>query len=843
MSSRVAVTTQVKTSAAPGPVLAGQSPFVMPEYEAERADVATQLEGAARLGHSLGAIGVDGSAPSTIQRQEMPEEEEEKLQMQREPAGIQRQELPEEEEEGEPATVQRQELPDEEEQELQMKPDPSRGGLEGGPIAPDVEAAMQRARGDGQPSDDTSWAQMGETLGHDFSAVRVHRDPEAPGQGRGPTGHEVSHVVQLPSTLGNRAVSPVPAGSRGGIGAIQAKLTVGPAGDRYEQEADRVAEQVLAMPAPREPQAVQRHAEQRDEEEVQAKPLAAGITPLVQRAAQEEEAQTRPLVGSAPSRVRRRGDGGLEAGSEIESRLAAQKGAGQPLPGSVRDFMEPRFGADFSGVRLHSGGEAAQMNADLRAQAFTHGQDIYLGAGAEAPGSKAGNLLLAHELAHTIQQTGNVQRLPTRADVTIAAGPPKTKGSELYKRFLDALDSYESEVVNQVDLANIGGQVTSLCSALWQVIYAAAEYNSVHHTDERARYVAAISEQARLEIRAVRTRGRYYQSNPAAIPAAGLPWRDALPKDMGTMTIDLSKATQVGQAAGALNIAGQQQFPGGHIGLPAGYTGWSKAEKGALNKQDADWGIAKDLGIPVNEPKFGNRSLAMYRIDQLLGANMLTRANRVVSIVETRRGIKKTREVTTVGLITEEALGEKFGEKAIAGGVHKTAAQAQASGVADAISMDDPKLQRGLSKLNLLDALCYQVDRHMGNYYVRTDGQGQVQGVTGIDNDLAFPAATKFHDIGKMYREYPGVSYYADKEMAEMILALDEGDLKAAVAGLLSNEEIDGLVARLNGLKARLTTAKAANRLLDPAQWDAVTAAKEEAEGTGYIYETRRKLP
>jgi hypothetical protein len=76
------------------------------------------------------------------------------------------------------------------------------------------------------------------------------------------------------------------------------------------------------------------------------------------------------------------------------------------LPENIRAYMEPRFGADFSGVRVHAGGEAAQLNRELSAQVFTHGQDIFLGDGKYDPGSDAGKRLLAHELTRTIQRGG-----------------------------------------------------------------------------------------------------------------------------------------------------------------------------------------------------------------------------------------------------------------------------------------------------------------------------------------------------------------------------------------------------------------------------------------------------
>jgi hypothetical protein len=163
--------------------------------------------------------------------------------------------------------------------------------------------------------------------------------------------------------------------------AIQAKLTVGEPGDKYEQEADKMASQVISMAEP----AVQKESEKK----VQTKPLAEGITPIVQRAA-------------TPT------NGGGQANSNIESQLNRSKGGGSPLPNQVRSFMEPRFGANFNRVRVHTDSTAVQMNRELGAQAFTHGSDIYYGEG-KAPGN---NELTAHELTHVVQQTGLVQASP-----------------------------------------------------------------------------------------------------------------------------------------------------------------------------------------------------------------------------------------------------------------------------------------------------------------------------------------------------------------------------------------------------------------------------------------------
>jgi hypothetical protein len=241
MSTKAQVKTQAKTPAAPAVAHIPQPPMGGPEHEAERPDTAAQLEAAARLGHSFGALGADGVGLPVIQRQEIAEEEEEALQLKREPAAIQRQEIPEEEEE-----------------ELMLKLEEGRVGPQGGSVPPDVEAAIRRARGGGQPLEGALQEQMSASLGHDFSRVRVHTDSEADQLnqqlharafttgadiffkrgaydtasrgGQELIAHELSHVVQ--QTTGRV--------SGGGSGMI-----VGPDGDALEQEAEAMSNWIV----------------------------------------------------------------------------------------------------------------------------------------------------------------------------------------------------------------------------------------------------------------------------------------------------------------------------------------------------------------------------------------------------------------------------------------------------------------------------------------------------------------------------------------------------------------------------------------------------------------------
>ncbi len=197
---------------------------------------------------------------------------------------------------------------------------------------------------------------------------------------------------------------------------LQPKLVVGAPDDKYEQEAERVAEQVMRMPEPRiqrvcpeceeELQREPREEEEEEEETLQTKPLAEQITPLVQRQSEpmeeeeeeeeeEETLQTKTTSGQPPT-----------VSPSLQNRITALQGGGKPLPHSERAFFEPRFGADFSQVRVHTDSQAAETARAVNARAFTLGRDIVFGTGQYQPSASEGRQLLAHELTHFIQQGG-----------------------------------------------------------------------------------------------------------------------------------------------------------------------------------------------------------------------------------------------------------------------------------------------------------------------------------------------------------------------------------------------------------------------------------------------------
>ncbi|MBW4671111.1 MAG: DUF4157 domain-containing protein [Cyanomargarita calcarea GSE-NOS-MK-12-04C] len=166
----------------------------------------------------------------------------------------------------------------------------------------------------------------------------------------------------------------------GGCPRCQTKLNISEPGDKYEQEAERIADEVMRMPEP----SVQRQMEPKEEGVIQTKAINSQVASSVPI---QESSEVPPIV------------------QEVLN------SPGQPLDLETRTFMESRFGHDFSQVRVHTDEKAVESAKTVKALAYTVGHNVVFGAGQYLPKTVSGRGLLAHELTHVLQQQPNTRHM------------------------------------------------------------------------------------------------------------------------------------------------------------------------------------------------------------------------------------------------------------------------------------------------------------------------------------------------------------------------------------------------------------------------------------------------
>lgn len=271
-----------------------------------------------------------------------------------------------------------------------------------------------------------------------------------------------------------------------GADEIQTMPESGPAIQREEAEA---TEEDIVQTKPED--GLVSRMEEDKEEKVQAKTEGSG--PHIQRRKESGEAEACTCCSPMPTpvflqrkcaacdqddklqrktttdynniHIQRSGRGPPTVTPPFESSLQSSKGKGSSLPDNARSSLENRFGADFSGVRVHTDSNAVQMNREINAQAFTHGNDIYFNAGKYNPHTSSGGHLLAHELTHTIQQGASktvrakhnafLPRPPT-AVPAIQTKPGKVDNSSEPRSELKKAVAYAKGEVGKVNAAKMG---------------------------------------------------------------------------------------------------------------------------------------------------------------------------------------------------------------------------------------------------------------------------------------------------------------------------------------------------------------------------------------------------
>jgi len=220
-----------------------------------------------------------------------------------------------------------------------------------------------------------------------------------------------SQLRHLQRTIGNQGVLRMLSRT---APRIQAKLTVNEPGDRYEQEADQVADQVMRMTSP--PQGPAPHI---------ARTTSPSGIPALQRKCGCGGTCSNCKNGGEEAHIQRKQAGDSHDGKPLsgsdEDGLASEASSGldqvlrfsgRPLDAEIRSIMEPRFGWDFRNVRVHTNPEAVESAGAVNALAYTVGQNIVFGAGQFAPHTSWGQRLIAHELTHVVQQAPGVPAGP-----------------------------------------------------------------------------------------------------------------------------------------------------------------------------------------------------------------------------------------------------------------------------------------------------------------------------------------------------------------------------------------------------------------------------------------------
>jgi hypothetical protein len=227
-------------------------------------------------------------------------------------------------------------------------------------------------------------------------------------RGSPPDSPAAHRLIALQQQAGNHAVQELL--RRQGI---QAKMAVSSPGDLEEREADQVAGQIMRA--------------------------HAGY-PISSSGACTEDDESCAAKSGKMAPIQRSADGTGERSDGVASELVSSvlhQESGEPLDAATRAFFEPRFGHDFSSVRLHTGAHASASAQAIQALAYTAGPNIVLDASRVQPESPAGRHLLAHELTHVVQQ-GSAAR--TRVQRIVEVRPPGAREATAFDRRQELID-------------------------------------------------------------------------------------------------------------------------------------------------------------------------------------------------------------------------------------------------------------------------------------------------------------------------------------------------------------------------------------------------------------------
>jgi hypothetical protein len=591
-------------------------------------------------------------------------------------------------------------------------------------------------------------------------------------------------------------------------------LTVGRADDPAERHADRVAADVIARLTAHVP----------DDHQAAHQP---------DRSPGPDGPAVRRHPGSASPGVI--GAAGGPIPDDVAEQITRATGSGRPLDTAVRRTMEPAFGRNLGGVRVHDDPQAGQLASLMSARAFTAGRNIFFGAGEYRPHSPEGQHVLAHELAHATQDS-SVRRMTVHrklrgtADAVenLGGGPTSGRARKLVRKLtnwdkiLRGLREYEATEAWLVAGGANPGVSTFLKTkpkmqrTLQKVTKDVAEWKQDNQHEQNENYANTSRAKAAKDsdqklAQDQRTKAGRRQAIALLEPRIGNEVGLLASSDtnawISSLGLSTSQVTNRGQKDAGQKNQVQELAYQTEVGK---FTGYFKQDIG-FNPSPEKHELT--TGIRQHDPNYGARAVAMYRLDQLLGAGVTARAEFAVHQDDNGRSV--------LGTVLETAKGQKVSDLKFG----MDAEHAKSLGP-QGVALDDPVLQRGLNKLQILDAIAGQLDRHQGNYRIQTDNKGKVLGVTGIDLDMAFgnQMTAPDHKSANTAHNYRGLPESIDAEMGRAILRIKDSDIQAALTGLLPKPEVAATVKRFQAVQKAVQEADKAGMLRE--DWDSKSAAQ-----------------
>jgi len=515
---------------------------------------------------------------------------------------------------------------------------------------------------------------------------------------------------------------------------------------------------------------------------------------------------------------------------DIASRAQGMRGGrdtrqhldGAPLATHDAAKLRELTGKDVSKVRLHAGGDSQGKAAAMGAHAFTSGTDIHFGKGEYDPGSPKGFELLAHEVTHAVQHpqghdhAGNelvhaklkgtkqaLEDLGGKAKKSLLKSIKGSRWNELLSQ-LGSYEKHEAEYAALLAKPTVKGYDKAeaklrakLLKALLSLETVAQQWQTANDQEGADSIKERSDANWDDDEEDVRTKGQRRQAVALFLARVRVEKTDIERGQFGTglddTQLDWGKDDAVG---GGMNRLDQVAYASSEGPILEGYF---KEDRG-FAKQTA--GHDKKAGIGQYDANFAGRSIAMYRLDKLLEGGVIARTEFAVHTSKNRKEAKRkpgesnlTESTTKLGFVTEKAKGEEMGNLLRNDKVVRDAENAGP----DTVAMEDPVLQRCMNKLQILDAIAGQLDRHAGNYFVQRDPEtGKVLGVTGIDNDMSFGANMTTPDNDVNAHNYLAMPELVDEEFGRRLLQVSDKDIRDTLAGLLSEAEIEATVSRFN---------------------------------------------